>query len=305
MSLKKLPELCREASGGKLAPLRDLLRFLRKEKIRRPDLCLQHGKQLLRFGRSLGDELWVVHEQMVVAALDSGDLATAHEQLEVLRKKFPGSQRVRRLEGMRCEAERNFSAAAKVYEEMLAENPANSLARKRQVAVLIAQADTAGAVKALNEYLSEFAADGEAWLQLAKLHISALNFEAAAFCYEELVLISPSDHVVHCRLGELYYTVGGAENLMRARKYFSQSVDLLKTGNARGLHGLCQTCASLASCKGSSKTLLAGKEGEVNKALHLFAATELRKAYGAGDGQLASLADAVLKAQGSSLSSDQ
>ena len=41
----------------------------------------------------------------------------------------------------------------------------------------------------------------------------------------------------------------GAENLLRARKHFSQSVDLLKAGNARGLHGLCQACASLASCK--------------------------------------------------------
>ncbi|CAN0515498.1 unnamed protein product, partial [Laminaria digitata] len=76
-----------------------------------------------------------------------------------------------------------------------------------------------------------------------------------AFCYEELVLVTPSDHVVHCRLGEVYYTMGGkffrsrADNLMRARKHFSQSVDLLKSGNARGLHGLCQTCASLASCK--------------------------------------------------------
>lgn len=46
-----------------------------------------------------------------------------------------------------------------------------------QVAVLIAQADNEGAVKALNGYLSEFAADGEAWLQLAKLHIVALNYE--------------------------------------------------------------------------------------------------------------------------------
>lgn len=45
------------------------------------------------------------------------------------------------------------------------------------MAVLIAQADTAGAVKALNGYLAEFAADGEAWLQLAKLHIGALNYE--------------------------------------------------------------------------------------------------------------------------------
>lgn len=46
-----------------------------------------------------------------------------------------------------------------------------------QVAVLMAQGLTAEAVKALNAYLSEFAADGEAWLQLAKLHIDALNYE--------------------------------------------------------------------------------------------------------------------------------
>ena len=35
-------------------------------------------------------------------------------------------------------------------------------------------------------------------------------FQAAAFCYEELVLVSPSDHIVHCRLAEVYYTMGGA-----------------------------------------------------------------------------------------------
>lgn len=43
--------------------------------------------------------------------------------------------------------------------------------------MLIAQGNTKAAVKALNTYLSEFAADGEAWLQLAKLHIHALNYE--------------------------------------------------------------------------------------------------------------------------------
>lgn len=32
-------------------------------------------------------------------------------------------------------------------------------------------------VKALNAYLSDFAADAEAWLQLAKLHVDALNYE--------------------------------------------------------------------------------------------------------------------------------
>lgn len=49
--------------------------------------------------------------------------------------------------------------------------------------MLIAQANTAGAVKALNGYLAEFAADGEAWLQLAKLHIGALNYEVRQRSY--------------------------------------------------------------------------------------------------------------------------
>lgn len=73
---------------------------------------------------------------MVTAALDSGDVPTAHEHLQVLTRKFPGSQRVRRLEGMRCEAEGSFAAAAAIYEEMVEANPANSLARKRQVGVV-------------------------------------------------------------------------------------------------------------------------------------------------------------------------
>ena len=49
-----------------------------------------------------------------------------------------------------------------------------------QVAVQIAQGNTKAAVKTLNAYLSEFAADGEAWLQLAKLHVDALNYEVPA-----------------------------------------------------------------------------------------------------------------------------
>lgn len=43
--------------------------------------------------------------------------------------------------------------------------------------MLIAQGEAVAAVKALNGYLSDFAADSEAWLQLAKLHVDALNYE--------------------------------------------------------------------------------------------------------------------------------
>ena len=72
---------------------------------------------------------------MTMAAMDAGDLVSADEHLKILQRKFPGSQRVRRLEGMRFEAGGSFEEAEKVYEQMLVENPSNSLARKRQVSV--------------------------------------------------------------------------------------------------------------------------------------------------------------------------
>ena len=44
------------------------------------------------------------------------------------------------------------------------------------------------------------------------------KYEAAAFCYEELVLSNPTSHINHCRLGEIYYTLGG-KHIAKARKY--------------------------------------------------------------------------------------
>ncbi|CAM9898709.1 unnamed protein product [Discosporangium mesarthrocarpum] len=291
MSTAELDRLIIDASGLGFFPMRDLLRYLRKERVRRPDLVVKYCSHLLTYAGRLGDELWVVYEQALVAALDCADYGLANTYLAALNKKFPKSQRVGRLEGMVLEAGGKYSAALDVYNGLVEQNPANSLARKRQVAVLIAQGKTAAAVKALNAYLAEFAADMEGWLQLAKLHIGASNYEAAIFCYEELVLASPSDPLLHCRLGELYYTQGGAVNLMRARKHLSQSVDLKKVGNARALHGLCQACVALAS-KSATKGLAQGKEREekereVNAALHLFATNELRKTYSSGDPALA------------------
>ena len=44
------------------APLLQLLLLLLVQ-IRRPDLCLEYGEKLLAYGKGLGDELWVIHEQ--------------------------------------------------------------------------------------------------------------------------------------------------------------------------------------------------------------------------------------------------
>lgn len=51
----------------------------------------------------------------------------------------------------------------------------------------------------------------------------------------------------------------------------------------------CSTLPAVVTGVKGSEDVLVGKEEEVNKALHLFAATEIRKAYGGGDKDLASL----------------
>jgi ER membrane protein complex subunit 2 len=297
MSREELDELVQLAEATKSsAAVRDLLRFLRKEKLRSPTLVIKHGYPLIQSRGGLDDELWTIHEQVLAAALDVGDLDTADECLTALKRKFPGSARVKRLEGMILESVGNYTGAAGFYKQILTENPANIAVVKRQIASLLAQDDTAAAVEALNKFLTVHCGDADGWRQLAAVHLSLSNFEEAAFCYEELVLLAPADPHYHCRLAELYYTMGGSEGLLKARKHFSQSLELTKS-NARALHGLCVTCAAVAADKGSAKVLKAEQSGEVNAALHKWATAELARLYNKSTTELQTAAAVALAEQ--------
>lgn len=51
----------------------------------------------------------------------------------------------------------------------------------------------------LKEYLDVFVIDGEAWEELASLYISNQMLKQAAFCYEEIILLAPSDPYCHIK----------------------------------------------------------------------------------------------------------
>lgn len=67
--------------------------------MRRPDLVVSCGCRLLET-HSLGDDKWSLLEQVLVAALDTGDMWLADTCLGNLLARFPDSNRVRRLHGM-------------------------------------------------------------------------------------------------------------------------------------------------------------------------------------------------------------
>ena len=63
------------------------------------------------------------------------------------------------------------------------------------------------------------------------------RYSMAAHCLEELILLSPHNHLTYLKYAMTLYTMGGTENLILARAYFCKVLDLHKD-NTRALIGL-------------------------------------------------------------------
>ncbi|KAF3822694.1 hypothetical protein GH733_008068, partial [Mirounga leonina] len=219
--------------------------------------------------------IWIIYEQVMIAALDYGrdDLA-----LE-LRRQFPGSHRVKRLTGMRFEAMERYDDAVQLYDRILQEDPTNTAARKRKIAIRKAQGKNVEAIRELNEYLEQFVGDQEAWHELAELYINEHDYAKAAFCLEELMMTNPHNHLYCQQYAEVKYTQGGLENLELSRKYFAQALKL-NNRNMRALFGLYMSASHIASNpKASAKT----KKDNMKYAS--WAASQINRAYQVGKGQ--------------------
>jgi ER membrane protein complex subunit 2 len=64
------------------------------------------------------------------------------------------------------------------------------------------------AVEELHKAVSVFYGDFQLWLEMAEIYLSLCDYPAAAFCFEELILLQPNNHAFHTRLADTYYTLG-------------------------------------------------------------------------------------------------
>lgn len=82
-----------------------------------------------------------------------------------------------------------------------------------------------------------FMSDQEAWHELCNLYLMESDYSKAAFCMEEVLLHNPYSHLIHQRLGEIRYTMGGQDNIEIAKSYYAQAIKL-NGNNLRALYGL-------------------------------------------------------------------
>ncbi|CAD5118556.1 DgyrCDS7244 [Dimorphilus gyrociliatus] len=203
--------------------------------------CLSH------FTHKLGDDAWVIYEQVAIAALDCGRDDIAEVQcIRKLRHRFSSSQRVRRLEGMYYESKRKFEEAREIYDKILKADETDLMTRKRKIAILKAQHQSSEAIKELNKHLLHFQSDYDSWMELCDLYLSEQDYAKAAFCMEELLLSNPHNHLYYQKYAEIKYTQGTADNLHIARSYFAQAIKI-NPNNMRALYGLYLTTNTLAT----------------------------------------------------------
>ncbi|KAK9763772.1 Inositol phosphatase SIW14 [Basidiobolus ranarum] len=161
------------------------------------------------YATQLGDEVWNVYEQVLIAALDTGRLDLAKSCLSKLQARFPKVQRVKSLEGMSLEAE-----------EKLEENYVLSTWTN------LCMFNSYGQVE---KYFNS----------LFKLKCIFIRYQQAAFRIEEIILLQPLNHLFHLKYAEVLFTMN---NIPMALKEFCRVIELC-TDHVRRLYGI-KACTS-------------------------------------------------------------
>lgn len=229
--------------------IRNLFRKWRDDNERKSEDVIQLWDAVLCDKQNkLGNERHLVLEQVMIAALDCNRIETAEDCIRILTAEFPSSLRIQKYKSMLLEALERYDDALDVLEQIIKKDETNAAPRKRKVAIYKAQGRTAEAIRELCDYLKRFMSDQEGWHELCSLYLAEGDYAKAAFCMEEVLLHNPHSHLIHQRLADIRYTMGGLENIEIAKSYYCQAVKL-NQNNLRALFGLFLCCGHIANSK--------------------------------------------------------
>eukprot|EP01024_Parvocaulis_polyphysoides_P026762 TRINITY_DN24355_c1_g4_i1.p1 TRINITY_DN24355_c1_g4~~TRINITY_DN24355_c1_g4_i1.p1 ORF type:complete len:295 (-),score=46.96 TRINITY_DN24355_c1_g4_i1:203-1087(-) len=235
---------------------RRLLRLARDLKLSDSELIATVGSALLKQSISSlsEEELWLVQEQVAVAAMDCGAKKVAVQCVNAVVNRFSDSARAQRLRAMFYEFQGQFEAAEKIYKEILEKQPTNPMVNKRLVALLKSQGKITNSIEELAKYLETNPSDKEGWEELADLYVKQGAFKQAGYCFEELIMLAPHFANYYIRYADSLYSIGGSENFNLAKKYYCKSITLSAGKSLRALMGL-SLCLNQESGKNKDEEL--------------------------------------------------
>jgi tetratricopeptide (TPR) repeat protein len=229
-----------------------ILRDLRQRPVHAPSLVFWCGMHVLvECPAALGNDLYNVYEQVLIAALECNNTQKAEWCLAALIKKFgvKESLRLRRLAGMMQEANDDFEKAMQIYRSILSEAPGDQFCVRRMSAMCKSRGDIEGAIKVLESndvysskdvkastYLDLHTCDVVVYRELYALYLELWRLDKASYYSEEVILHEPHVFINYTRHGEVLASAGHTERAIQA---FSHSLELNSgANNVRALYGL-------------------------------------------------------------------
>jgi tetratricopeptide (TPR) repeat protein len=132
------------------------LRKHREENYRSHDEIIELWTKILSKHNlsSLGDEKWLILEQVFKSALHCSQQSIADECLGQLTKQFKStSRRLSILKAMYYESIEKYDQAEEIYSILLKDNETDAIVRKRQISLLKEQNKIRETINELNSYL--------------------------------------------------------------------------------------------------------------------------------------------------------
>lgn len=220
------------------------------------ELVLEYGIKLLSDSQEITKlENFKVLEEVFLSALECKAFDWADLSLLLINEHIPRSPKAVRYLAMFKEAKGEIAEAKSIYRELLKTNPEDTTSYRRLAAFLRDSNLKDEAIATLNSALKMNMGDTQAWFELAEIYIAHMNYSKAAYCFEEILIQKPTNYLYNLKYAELMYSIGGGENLILARKYFSKAISLSEDPlskeankehkNTRAIWGLLETCARL------------------------------------------------------------
>lgn len=257
---------------------RQILEYQRAHKMHNPEVTMIHGSVLLQNPSKLGQDLWVIYEQVCIASLHLGGVSWSAYCIEKLAGRFPTSKRVKRIYALYRESVGEWEEATTIYRDILRDTPENTYTRKRAIAMKRQQGLVSDAANTSMAYLGSFGTDKEVWHELSQLYLEAARLPQALFCFEDLLLEDPRNLYYVITYAELLFSLAQCfEHYELSRKYFCLALHLDDT-NLRALWGLffC-SCQLYKRDQGAEKIL----------SLQIMCVNRIKKWYRkSGDGLL-------------------
>lgn len=64
-------------------------------------------------------------------------------------------------------------------------------------------------------------------------------YKQAAHCFEELLMLAPTQLTYYLRYADTLYTIGTASDIATAQVYYAHAVDSSRGSSLRALYGIC------------------------------------------------------------------